>query len=152
MKALLAAAGTLALLATGPAFAADPAPESGRTTGTIRPDEPVNSVEHHGIDPTVGRMAVGELIGRQVFGRDGDALATIRNVVKADRDLFAVLDNDRGHGMTERDLVIPLHRLHAEGERLTVDLDRQEITGLGHWEQDKYQVLKNAEPLARLER
>ena len=136
MKTLITACGIAALLASAPAFA-----ETAKTTARSTPQVAAADGQ---LDPALARMHADQLKGKNVYGSDGKDLAEIEGIVRKGNQTYAVLDVDHIADMSNKDVVLPLNRLHMQGDRLTLNMTKNEIDGLEKWQKGKYEDVKGA--------
>jgi len=91
MKALTSVCGIVALLAAYPALAQD---------NKLPTDKPMASTTNAAgtMDPAVGKMTAKQLMGKDIYSRDGEDMAEIENIVQKGKEVYAVVDVD--HVMT----------------------------------------------------
>jgi hypothetical protein len=145
MKTLTAVGGLLALLTVGPAMAQEAKMPSDKPVASTTPAAGT-------LDPAVGKMTAKQLIGKDVYGSDGNDMAEIENLVRKGKEVYAVLDVDHVADVSDKDAVIPLSKFHMTGDRLTVDMTKDQLNGLEKWQKGKYDDVKSADTLAELSR
>jgi hypothetical protein len=143
MKALTSVCTIVALLTINPAMAQDNKMPSDKPVATT-------SKAAGAIDPAVGKMTAKQLMGKDIYGRDGEDMAEIENVVQKGNEVFAVVDVDHVMDVSDKDAVIPMSKFHMSGDRLTLDMTKDELNGLEKWQKGKYEDVKSADSLAEL--
>ena len=143
MKTIMTACGIAALLLAAPAMA-DNAP--GTTTKQAPANKPTSQVgaTHGPLDPAVAKMTAAQLKGKDVYGSDGKEIAEVEGIVSKGGQTFAVLDVDHVADISNKDVVLPLDRLHMKGDRLTIDMTENDLKGLETWQKGKYKDVKGA--------
>jgi len=142
MKMLASVCAVVALLAVNPVLAQD----------KMQSDKPVARTPAAAgtVDPAVGKMTAKQLMGKDVYGRDGEDMAEVENIVQKGKDVYAVLDVDHIMDVSDKDAVIPLSKFHMNGDKLTIDMNKDELNGLEKWQKGKYEDVKSAGSLAEL--
>lgn len=135
MKTVMTACGIVALLASAPAIA--------QSTSTTTTTPSVASTEGQ-LDPTLARMNADQLKGKDVYGSDGKEIAEIEGVVRKGNQTFAVLDVDGVGGMGDKDVVLSLNKLHMSGDKISVDMTKNQLQGLEKWQKGQYEDIKGA--------
>ena len=135
MKTLMTAFGLAALVAGGPAFA---------QSTTTAPKTPSVASTDGQLDPALARMNAEQLKGKDIYGSDGKDVAEIEGIVRKGNQTFAVLDVDGVGGLGDKDVVLPLSRLHMSGDKITVDLTKNQLQGLEKWQKGQYEDIKGA--------
>jgi sporulation protein YlmC with PRC-barrel domain len=145
MKTLTSVCSIVALLAAYPALAQD---------NKMPTDKPVASTTTAAgtMDPTVGKMTANQLMGKDIYGRDGEDMAEIENIVRKGKEVYAVVDVDHVMDMSDKDAVVPLSKFRMNGDKLTLDMTKDELDGLEKWQKGKYEDVKSADSLAELSR
>jgi hypothetical protein len=145
MKTLTSVCSIVVLLAVYPALAQD---------NKLPTDKPMASTTTAAgtMDPTVGKMTAKQLMGKDIYGRDGDDMAEIENIVQKGKEVYAVVDVDHVMDVSDKDAVIPLSKFHMNGDKLTLDMTKDELNGLEKWQKGKYEDVKSADSLAELSR
>ena len=145
MKTLISMCGIAALLAAYPALAQDTKMPS---------DKPIaNTTATAGtLDPAVGKMTAKQLMGKDIYSRDGEDMAEIENIVQKGKEVYAVVDVDHVMDVSDKDAVLPLSKFHMNGDRLTLDMTKDQLNGLEKWQKGKYEDVKSADSLAELSR
>lgn len=141
MKALMTACGFAALLAAAPALAQTPAAP---VTGTVTGNAPAVASTEGQLDPTLARMNAEQLKDKDVYGSDGKEIAEVEGIVSRGGQTFVVLDVDGVGGIADKDVVLPLNRLHMQGDRLTVGMTKDQLQGLETWQKGQYEDVKGA--------
>ncbi|WP_431859865.1 PRC-barrel domain-containing protein [Azospirillum sp.] len=137
MKTLMTAFGVAALLAAAPAMAqTNKAPAKEVTPSVAAVDGQ--------LDPALARMSADQLKGKDVYGTDGKEIAEIEGVVRKGSATYVVLDVDHVVNMSDKDVVLPANRLHMKGDKLTLDMTKDQIQGLEKWQKGKYEDVKGA--------
>lgn len=137
MKTLMTACGLAALLAAAPAVAQTskaPAKEVAPSVAAVNGQ----------LDPALARMSSDQLKGKNVYGSDGKSIAEIEGVVRKGTDTYVVLDVDHVLDMSDKDVVLPANRLHMKGDKLSLDMTKDQIQGLEKWQKGKYEDVKGA--------
>ncbi|MCW2239300.1 PRC-barrel domain-containing protein [Azospirillum canadense] len=137
MKSLMTACGVVALLSGAPAFAQS-------TTATTTTTAPSPSSSAGAVDPAIARMSADQLKNKEVYGSDGKELAKIEGVVRKGNDTFAVLDVDHVVNISDKDVVLPMNKLHMTGDKLAVDMTKEQMQGLEKWQKGQYEDIKGA--------
>jgi hypothetical protein len=142
MKMLASVCAVVALLAVNPVLAQD----------KMQSDKPVARTPAAAgtVDPAVGKMTAKQLMGKDVYGRDGEDMAEVENIVQKGKEVYAVLDVDHIMDVSDKDAVIPLSKFHMNGDKLTIDMNKDELNGLEKWQKGKYEDVKSAGSLAEL--
>ena len=52
--------------------------------------------------------------------------------------------------VSDKDAVIPLSKFHMNGDKLTINMTKDELNGLEKWQKGKYEDVKSAGSLAEL--
>jgi hypothetical protein len=145
MKTLISVCSLMALLAIYPALAQDK---------TMPTNKPVASTMAAAgtLDPAVGKMTAKQLIGKDIYARDGEDMAEIENLVRKGKDVYAVVDVDHVADVSDKDAVIPLSKFRMNGDKLTLDMTKDQLDGLEKWQKGKYEDVKSADTLAELSR
>jgi len=144
MKALISVCSIAALLVIHPAMAQDKMPTDkpmatmSKTAGTM--------------DPAVGKMTAKQLMGKDIYGSDGEDMAEVENVVQKGNEVYAVVDVDHVMDVSDKDAVVPLSKFHMKNDKLTLDMTKDQLDGLEKWQKGKYEDVKNAGSLAELSR
>src|SRR5690349_9325793 len=122
MKALLSVCGILTVLTIIPAFAQNKLPS----------DKPAASMSAKGesIDPAIGKLTVKQMMGKDVYGRDGKDMAKVENVVRSGNKIYIVLDVDHVVDLSDKDVVIPLNKFHMNGNNLTLEMTKDQLNGM----------------------
>ena len=143
MKTLTSVCALVALLAVNPVLAQD---------NKMPSDKPVARTPAAAgtVDPAVGKMTAKQLMGKDVYGRDGEDMAEVENIVQKGKEVYAVLDVDHIMDVSDKDAVIPLSKFHMNGDKLTLDMTKDELDGLEKWQKGKYEDVKSAGSLAEL--
>ncbi|CAO3372802.1 PRC-barrel domain-containing protein [Azospirillum argentinense] len=143
MKTIITACGVAALLLATPALAEG---MSGTTAKEVPNNKATGQVAatHGSLDPAVAKMTAAQLKGKDVYGSDGKDIAEIEGIVRKGGQTFAVIDVDHIADISDKDVVLPLERLHMKGKRLTVNMTESELKGLESWQKDKYEDVKGA--------
>ncbi|OYD84381.1 PRC-barrel domain-containing protein [Azospirillum brasilense] len=143
MKTIITACGVAALLLATPALADS---LSGTAAKEVPNNKPAGQVAttHGSLDPAVGKMTAAQLKGKDIYGSDGKDIAEIEGIVRKGGQTFAVIDVDHVADISDKDVVLPLERLHMKGERLTVDMSENDLKGLESWQKGKYEDVKGA--------
>jgi hypothetical protein len=145
MKTLTLVSGIAVLLAVHPALAQDnKMPTDTPVAGTMAASGTM--------DPAVGRMTAKQLVGKDIYGRDGEDMAEIENIVRKGKEVYAVVDVDHVMDVGDKDAVVPLFKFRMNGDRLTLDMTKDELDGLEKWQEGKYEDVKSADSLAELSR
>ncbi|WP_114861256.1 PRC-barrel domain-containing protein [Azospirillum brasilense] len=142
MKTIITACGVAALLLATPAMA-----ESMSGTAKEVPNNKATgqvAATHGSLDPAVAKMTAAQLKGKDVYGSDGKDIAEIEGIVRKGGQTFAVIDVDHIADISDKDVVLPLERLHMKDKRLTVDMTENELKGLESWQKGKYEDVKGA--------
>ncbi|WP_448204649.1 PRC-barrel domain-containing protein [Azospirillum sp. sgz302134] len=137
MKTLMTACGVVAFLAAAPAFAQSATPTNKTTAPSVASTEGA-------VDPAIARMTADQLKNKEVYGTDGKELAKIEGVVRKGNDTYAVLDVDHVVDVTDKDAVLPMNKLHMKGDKLAVDMTKDQMQGLEKWQKGKYEDIKGA--------
>jgi sporulation protein YlmC with PRC-barrel domain len=145
MKTLTSVCAVVALLTVNPVLAQD---------NKMQSDKPVARTPAAAgtVDPAVGKMTAKQLMGKDVYGRDGEDMAEVENIVQKGKEVYAVLDVDHIMDVSDKDAVIPLSKFHMNGDKLTIDMNKDELNGLEKWQKGKYEDVKSADSLAELSR
>jgi hypothetical protein len=145
MKTLTSVCSIVALLAAYPALAQDK---------KMPTDKPVASTTTAAgtMDPAVGKMTAKQLMGKDIYGRDGEDMAEIENIVQKGKEVYAVVDVDHVMDVGDKDAVVPLSKFRMNGDKLTLDMTKDELDGLEKWQKGKYEDVKSADSLAELSR
>jgi len=141
MKTIVPLCSILPLVIAGPALAAQT---------KMSPNTPVENVSPNTIDPAVGKMTAGQLIGHNVRDPNGHVLAKIENIVQKNGETYAVLDVDHKLDVSSNDAVIPLSRIHKGIKHLTLNMTKNELNSLERWQTGQYQEVKHASKLASI--
>lgn len=143
MKTIITACGVAAFLLAAPALA-DSA--SGTAAKQAPADKPTSQVAatHGSLDPAVAKMTASQLKGKDIYGSDGKDIAEVEGIVRKGGQTFAVLDVDHVADISDKDVVLPLERLHMKGDRLTIDMTENDLKGLESWQKGKYEDVKGA--------
>jgi hypothetical protein len=104
------------------------------------------------MDPAVGKMTAKQLMGKDIYGRDGEDMAEIENIVQKGKEVYAVVDVDHVMDVSDKDAVVPLSKFRMNGDKLTLDMTKDELDGLEKWQKGKYEDVKSADSLAELSR
>lgn len=83
-----------------------------------------------------------EVIGKTLYGADGQEIGTVGNVVMAqgDQKPAALVGIGGFLGIGERQVAVPLDRLSMEGDRLVTGVTRDEFGSMEPYESDRYQM------------
>ncbi|SMH43739.1 PRC-barrel domain-containing protein [Azospirillum agricola] len=146
MKGILLAGCTAALLASSPVLAAS------SDHSVTHPTTPSVAALDDSVDPALLKMRVDQLKGKDIHGSDGKDMAEIEDIVRYNRQLFAVIDVDHTVDVSDKDVVLPLNKLRVKGDRLTLDMTKDQLQGLEKWQKDRYERVKEAGPLSELGR
>ncbi|WP_448192450.1 PRC-barrel domain-containing protein [Azospirillum sp. sgz301742] len=141
MKTLMTACSLAVLLAAAPAFAQTGTSSSKAPAKEVSPS--VASTEGQ-MDPALARMRADQLKGKDVYGSDGKEIAQVEGVVRKGKDTFVVLDVDHVVDVSDKDVVLPANRLHMKGDKMTLDMTKDQIQGLEKWQKGKYEDVKGA--------
>ncbi|WP_247881820.1 hypothetical protein [Azospirillum argentinense] len=57
---------------------------------------------------------------------------------------LAVLDVDGVGGFSGKDVVLPLSQLHMSGDKIAVNMTKNQLQGLEKWQKDQYEDIKGA--------
>ncbi|MCW2238435.1 PRC-barrel domain-containing protein [Azospirillum canadense] len=137
MKTLMTACGLVAMLAAAPAFAQSATPTNKTTAPSVASTEGA-------VDPAIARMSADQLKNKEVYGTDGKEIAKVEGVVRKGNDTYAVLDVDHLVNISDKDAVLPMNKLHMKGDKLTVDMTKDQMQGLEKWQKGKYEDIKGA--------
>ncbi|MBP2306283.1 PRC-barrel domain-containing protein [Azospirillum melinis] len=137
MKTLMTACGLIALLSSAPAFAQS-------TTATTTTTAPSATSSAGAVDPAIAKMSADQLKNKEVYGSDGKELAKVEGVVRKGNDTFAVLDVDHVVDVSDKDVVLPMNKLHMKGDKLAVDMSKDQMQGLEKWQKGQYEDIKGA--------
>lgn len=111
--------------------ATDTAGGMGATTGTMggTADNPLHAMKGE------------QIIGKTVYGSNGEEIGEIDNVVLAQggKSPEALIGVGGFLGIGERDVTIPLDQIRMEGDRLMTNMTKESIGGLQPYEKDRYQ-------------
>jgi sporulation protein YlmC with PRC-barrel domain len=90
-----------------------------------------------------------EVVGKTLYGADGEELGTVDNVVMSQDDQKpAVLVGVGGFlGIGERQVAVPLDRLSMEGDRLVTGVTRDELGNMEPYEAERYRMWDSTRPL-----
>ena len=143
MKAFASVCSIVVLLAVYPALAQD---------NKLPTDKPMASTMTGTMDPAVGKMTAKQLMGKDIYGRDGEDMAEIENIVQKGKEVYAVVDVDHVMDVGDKDAVVPLSKFRMNGDKLTLDMTKDELDGLEKWQKGKYEDVKSADSLAELSR
>jgi hypothetical protein len=143
MKAFASVCSIVVLLAVYPALAQD---------NKLPTDKPMASTMTGTMDPAVGKMTAKQLMGKDIYGRDGEDMAEIENIVQKGKQVYAVVDVDHVMDVSDKDAVIPLSKFRMNGDKLTLDMTKDQLNGLEKWQKGKYEDVKSADSLAELSR
>lgn len=143
-KLLLAGCAALVLAGT-PALAAD-------TTHKATKSNPSVAAVDNTVDPALMKLTVRDLKGKDVYGSDGKDMAEIEDVVRSNGHLYAVLDVDHMIDVSDKDVVLPLNRLHMKNDKLTLDMTQDQLQKLEKWQKGRYETVKGDGPLSRLDK
>lgn len=91
--------------------------------------------------PTAGSSAVGQLqpgqmramdyIDQDVHASDGSEVGEVEDlIIEGDRIAAAVIEVEGNLGIGERHVTVPISRLRADGDRLVLDMTREQIGAL----------------------
>ncbi|PWC55020.1 PRC-barrel domain-containing protein [Azospirillum sp. TSO22-1] len=137
MKTLMTAFGVAALLAAAPAVAQT-------TKAPAKEVTPSVAAVDGQLDPALSRMSADQLKGKNVYGTDGKSIAEIEGVVRKGSSTFVVLDVDHVMDISDKDVVLPANRLHMKGDKLTLDMTKDQLQGLEKWQKGQYEDVKGA--------
>ena len=145
VKTLTSVCSIVVLLAVYPALAQDT---------KLPTDKPMASTPTAAgtMDPAVGKMTAKQLMGKDIYGRDGEDMAEIENIVQKGKEVYAVVDVDHVIDVSDKDAVVPLSKFRMNGDKLTLDMTKDELDGLEKWQKGKYEDVKSADSLAELSR
>ncbi|TWA55981.1 PRC-barrel domain protein [Azospirillum baldaniorum] len=135
MKSMMTAFGLAVLVAGGPVFA---------QSTTTAPKPPAVASTDGQIDPALARMNADQLKGKNIYGSDGKDIAEIEGVVRKGDRTFAVLDVDGVGGFSGKVVVLPLSQLHMSGDKIAVNMTKNQLQGLEKWQKDQYEDIKGA--------
>ncbi|PWC34331.1 PRC-barrel domain-containing protein [Azospirillum sp. TSO35-2] len=143
MKRYLLLGCTAAMLAATPALAAS-------DHSVTKSNNPTVAAVDDRADPALLRMHVDQLKGKDIYGSKGENMAEIEDVVRYNNQLYAVLDVDHTVDVSDKDVVLPLSKLHMKGSKLTLNMTEKELQGLEKWQKGRYESVKGKGPLSEL--
>ncbi|WP_395454608.1 PRC-barrel domain-containing protein [Azospirillum melinis] len=145
MKRYLVLGCTAALLAATPALAAS-------DHSVTKSNNPSVAAIDDSVDPALMKLHVDQLKGKDIYGAKGENMAEIEDIVRYDNKLYAVIDVDHTIDVSDKDVVLPLNKLHMKGVKLTLDMTEQQLQGLEKWQKGRYETVKGKGPLSELSR
>ncbi|PWC46861.1 PRC-barrel domain-containing protein [Azospirillum sp. TSA6c] len=145
MKRYLVLGCTAALLAATPALAAS-------DHSVTKSNNPSVAAIDDSVDPALMKLHVDQLKGKDIYGAKGENMAEIEDIVRYDNKLYAVIDVDHTIDVSDKDVVLPLNKLHMKGVQLTLDMTEQQLQGLEKWQKGRYETVKGKGPLSELSR
>ena len=83
-------------------------------------------------------ITVGDLVGREVLGTDGEEIGSIDRVVRVGSVTYAIVEHGGFLGLGDTDIPVPLNRLRADGDDLVAtnltkdaaeDMQANDVTG-----------------------
>jgi sporulation protein YlmC with PRC-barrel domain len=137
MKTVMTACSLAVLLAAAPAVAQT-------TKAPAKEVAPSVAAADGQLDPALARMNASQLKGKDVYGSDGKSIAEIEGVVRKGTSTYVVLDIDHVVDVSDKDVVLPANRLHMKGDKLTLDMTKDQLQGLEKWQKGKYEDVKGA--------
>lgn len=143
MKTIITACGVAAFLLAAPALADSASSTAAKQAPADKPTSQV-AATHGSLDPAVAKMTASQLKGKDIYGSDGKDIAEVEGIVRKGGQTFAVLDVDHVADISDKDVVLPLERLHMKGDRLTIDMTENDLKGLESWQKGKYEDVKGA--------
>lgn len=143
MKRYLVLGCTAALLAATPALAAS-------DHSVTKSNTPSVAAIDDSVDPALMKLHVDQLKGKDIYGAKGENMAEIEDIVRYDNKLYAVIDVDHTIDVSDKDVVLPLNKLHLKGTKLTLDMTEQQLQGLEKWQKGRYETVKGKGPLSEL--
>ncbi|PWC91677.1 PRC-barrel domain-containing protein [Azospirillum sp. TSO5] len=144
MKRYLVLGCTAALLAATPALAAS------SDNSVTKSNNPTVAAVDDSVDPALMKMHVDQLKGKDIYGAKGENMAEIEDVVRYNNKLYAVIDVDHTVDVSDKDVVLPLNKLHMKGDKVTLNMTEQQLQGLEKWQKGRYETVKGKGPLSEL--
>lgn len=136
---------TAALLAAAPALAAS-------DHSVTKSNTPSVAAVDDSVDPALMKLHVDQLKGKDIYGAKGENMAEIEDIVRYNNKLYAVIDVDHTIDVSDKDVVLPLNKLHMKGVQLTLDMTEQQLQGLEKWQKGRYETVTGKGPLSELSR